>query len=163
MEHCKFTILIDVVDSNSINESVKSLINQELDFKENLQAILLVKNQEDYENSLKYQEKYPDNIIVLDETNSSYNNALTYAKGEFITFLNSKDIFKKNVLLEIEKAFSRYDVNLITIPSYRISTGGNDSLNYRFEKNKVVDLNKEPEFIHISLKSSFIKKEVLEK
>ena len=163
MEHCKFTILIDVVDSNSINESVKSLINQELDFKENLQAILLVKNQEDYENSLKYQEKYPDNIIVLDETNSSYNNALTYAKGEFITFLNSKDIFKKNVLLEIEKAFSRYDVNLITIPSYRISTGGNDSLNYRFEKNKVVDLNKDPEFIHISLKSSFIKKEVLEK
>lgn len=105
MEHCKFTILIDVVDSNSINESVKSLINQELDFKENLQAILLVKNQEDYQNSLKYQEKYPDNIIVLNETNSSYNNALTYAKGEFITFLNSKDIFKKMFCLKSKRHF----------------------------------------------------------
>lgn len=151
---------MQVTDSFSITESFNSLINQKLAFEDNLQVIFLVNTHEEYEACLKYKNKYSDNVVVLDELNSNYNNALSYAEGEYITFLNSKDFFKENVLSEVYNAFSKYDVNLITIPSYMISTNGNDALNYRFKKNEVIDLIKRPEFIHISLESSFIKREI---
>ena len=163
MENFKFTILMQVTDPFSINESFNSLVNQKLSFKDNLQVIFLVNSHEDYEACLNYQKKYSENVIVLDEENSSYNNAITNAKGDYITFLNSQDFFKEDVLSEVNKAFSKYDVNLITIPSYMIINNGNDALNYRFTKNGVFDLIKRPELIHIRLESSFIKKEVFDK
>lgn len=164
MKNFKFSILMSVNDQNSLESSFSSLLNQKLDFEDNVEVIVLIKEDEEYPEIKKYHEKYPENIVVVKNFDDDYNVALSKANGEYITFFDSHDKLTDTTLNEVVNAFSRFkDVNLVTIPKYILETNGNDSLNYRFEKNQLVDLSKQPEYIHISLKASFIKREIITK
>lgn len=64
----KFSIIMPAYNvGNYFYESIDSIINQSLDFKENVQLIIVDDSSSDnsLEIALKYQESYPDNILVL--------------------------------------------------------------------------------------------------
>lgn len=132
-------------------ECIESVINQSLDFKENIQLILI--NDESADNSekicLEYKEQYPQNIVYIKNNNCGINNsrriAIKSTLGTYINFLNAKDKWGKNALkigcemLEEHKEinfciFKRKD---LCINSSNINKGENNI------ENEIVDINNE--------------------
>ena len=148
---------------NQINDP--TLINQTFDFNK-VQLILVDDGSTDStkEIALEYENLYPNNIIVLSKENggaaSARNLGLEYATGEYIYFFDSDDIISENSLLTISKLFKKYpDVDLAVIPiMFFERKEGNHPLNFRFKnQHQVVDLFKNPEYIHLSGASAFLR------
>ena len=86
-----------------ISKALDSLINQSLDFKKNIQVIIV--NDASSDNTLQiaeeYQRNYPKNITVINnETNHgpaySRNVGLKEVKAKFVNFLDSDDYISKH-------------------------------------------------------------------
>ena len=60
----KFSIIIILNNKTHINESIDSIINQDIGFKDNVQLILVHNNalKESGEIASKYENAYPDNV-----------------------------------------------------------------------------------------------------
>lgn len=92
---------------NLIGESIESVLNQTY---ENFELIILDNASTD--NSIDVIRSYTDPRIRLYQNEQNigcYNNcnkAIEYARGEFIAFLHSDDLYDKNFLEEIVKAYN---------------------------------------------------------
>ena len=149
-----------------ISKALDSIINQSMDFKKNIQIIIVDDASSD--NTLgiavKYRRKYPDNIIVINnETNCgpahARNVGLKHVDAEFVNFLDSDDYISKHAF---KKAYiflkKNPDVDIASIPMYFFGVKkGPHNLNYKFKKTQVVDLRQHPEFIQLSGPSSFFR------
>ena len=103
MNQVKISIIMPVYnDGYVIEESLNSVMNQTL---EDIEIICV--NDGSTDNSLEilknYQSKYGDMIKIFNQENMgsgiARNNAMKYAIGEYIAFLDSDDIFiDKNAL-----------------------------------------------------------------
>ena len=164
----KFTIIMAAYNSSKwINEAIDSVINQTLDFKENIQLIIVDDGSTDNTKEIikVYLEKYNNNIKYLYQENngqaSARNYGLKYAEGEFINFLDSDDKLESNACYEVLKFYDKYeDVDVVSIPLIFFGAdAGEHILNYKFNETRLVDLLLEPSFIQLSASSSFIKKE----
>lgn len=165
-----FSIVIPIYNSKSyLKDAINSIINQTFDFKD-VQLILVDDGSSDNskEIAIEYQSKYPDNILVLSQEHngqaSALNLALEHIKGEYVNFLNSDDKLSENTLKEIYKFFSKNDdIDVVSIPMiFFEKSKANAPLNLKFtNRNRIVDLIKEPESIQLSLPSSFIRKDAL--
>lgn len=163
----KFSIIIAVYNvEDYLSECIDSVINQSLRFKENVQLILVDDGSSD--NSLKiaksYQEKYPENIIVLSQSNqgqsTARNNGLKHAKGRYVNFLDSDDYISTNTLEAVydffENHFNQVDVVAIPMTLFeRVNLP--HRLNDKFETTRVIDLEIEPNAPQLSSSSAFIK------
>ena len=166
-EAFNFSIVIAVYNSQDyLNECVDSIINQTLDFKQNTQIILVDDGSIDNskEICLEYQEKYPNNILFLSKEHegvaSARNLGLEYARGKYVNFLDSDDSLSINALEEVYEFFEQnYDkTDVVSIPMFYFEReNGVDSLNNKFNKTKIIDLEKEPQNVQYSLPSVFIK------
>ena len=92
----KFAVVMAIYNTEDfLNEAIDSVINQTLDFEENIQLILVDDGSKD--NSLKickeYQEQYPNNIVVISQENSGQaaarNNGLEYVNARYVNFLDN--------------------------------------------------------------------------
>jgi len=161
----KFSIVIAVYNAEDyLEETVNSIINQDLGFEENVQLILVDDGSSDNsgEIALSYQKIYPNNVIAVSKENggqsSARNLGLKYAEGEYINFLDSDDKLSEGSLREIYSFFKNHDVNIIAIPLVffdRIT--GDHTLNEKFICDKVVDVYKEFDYPQLSIASCFIK------
>ena len=162
----KFSIITAFFNTELyIRECIESVINQTLDFKENIQFILIDDGSSDDSSSIahEYQEKYPDNIIILEKENggpsSARNLGLKYATGEFINFLDSDDKLELNALETVLKYFGRYDVNIISIPLIFLGFDEEHPLSPKFNQNKVVNVYDDYTYPQLHISSCFIKRE----
>ncbi|AWX32297.1 hypothetical protein AW729_03885 [Methanosphaera sp. BMS] len=165
----KFSIIIAVYNTEKyLEDTILSIINQTMDFEKNIQLILVNDGSTDDSEKilLEYQKKYPDNIIVISQENqgqaNARNNGLNHAKGIFINFLDSDDILSENTLSDVYKFFiENYSkTDIVSIPIYYFERfSGSHALNDKFEKTRVINLNKEPNVLQLSMSSSFVKKE----
>lgn len=167
----RFSIIMAIYNTGHyLNQTIDSVISQTLDFEENVQLILV--NDGSIDNSLEickeYQQQYPKNIVVIDQENggqsSARNHGLEYAIGEYVNFLDSDDYLSENALEEVNSFLEEYSektdlVALPIVPFGRYSH--NHMLHYKFEKTRLIDLNKEPNNPHLHVSSSFIKREAL--
>ena len=168
-----FSIIMAVYNSEDyLEKSLNSIINQNLDFKRNVQLILV--NDGSTDNSLEilnnFQNKYPDNIIVLNQTNMGQararNNGLKHATGTYVNFLDSDDYLSTNTLKEVGNYFSKWhdEVDLIAIPQIFFDRQkGEHILNQKFTDSKIIDLNVDANNPQLSASSSFFKRDVLSK
>lgn len=155
---------------NYLDENITSLINQTLNFKDNIQLILVNDGSTDNteEICLKYQKKYPENIIYLKQDNqgqgAARNLGLNYAKGKYINFIDSDDKVSKDTFENVLKFFKTHqEIPFITIPLIFFGAqSGPHPLNYKFDKDKIVNLNKDWDQIQLHANSSFFKKELFE-
>ena len=156
-----------------LDESIRSLLNQTLSFEENIQLILIDDGSSD--NSIKvaqkYQEKFPNNILIFSKKNggvaSARNLGLKYASGDYLNFMDSDDIISTDTFEKVNNFFSKYqsnDYDLVAIPvEFFESNSGEHFLNYKFEESELdfVDLNKNPEYYQCFTHSIFIKKDAI--
>ncbi|OED29875.1 hypothetical protein NL43_05940 [Methanosphaera sp. WGK6] len=155
-----------------LDESINSVINQSIGFENNIQLILVDDGSAD--NSLKiaekYQQQYPNNIIVLSQENQgpavARNNGLKYIQGKYVNFLDSDDYLSKEVLKEVDEFFNKHydEVDLVAIPiKYFDRRGGDHRLNDKFKTTRVIDLTKELNSPQLSASSSFFKNNLFNK
>ena len=167
----KFSIVTAVYNvAEYIDTLIKSIVNQDIGFRENIELILVDDGSSDKSGSLidKWAAKYPENIIAIHKKNSGVSSArnagLKIAHGEILNFADGDDKFEKTAFRRVMDFFEHHgnetDVAAIPIIYFDLSHG-NHLLNGKFSKGtRVVDLEAEPESIHIHANSSFIKREI---
>ena len=167
----KFSIVMATYNSSKwINEAVNSVINQTLDFKENIQLIIVDDGSTDNTGNLckEYAKEYPNNIEYIYQENngqaSARNQGLKYVKGEYVNFLDSDDKLELNACSEVLNFYKEYEdeVDVVSMPLVFFGASNDEHiLNYKFETTRLVDLLEEPTFIQLSASSAFIKKDAL--
>ena len=165
-----FSVIISIYNTGKyLDDSIGSLLNQTINFYENIQIILV--NDGSIDNSeeicMNYRDKFPDNIIYIKKKNeglsSSRNLGLEYAKGEFINFLDPDDLWSENSFKYAAKFF-RLNPNIdIVAGRMKFFEERNDyhPLDYKFYKSRIIDLNDEYNCIHLSAASSFFRRNAI--
>ena len=152
-----------------IEEAIGSLINQSFDFNK-VQLILVDDGSTDNsrEIALKYQSKYPNNILVLSKENggqaSARNYGLKYVEGEYVNFLDPDDKLSKNTLNAVYNFFNNNnDIDLVSIPLYFFERKeGSHILNSKFvDNNRIVNLSESVFDIQLSAPALFVKNKTL--
>lgn len=163
----KISVVMAVYNSERyVAEAIDSVINQSLDFKKHIQLILV--NDKSTDNTLdileKYQRQYPDNIVLItNEKNMgpafSRNRGLEYVKGKYVNFLDSNDYISKDAFKRACKFLDKYyEVNIVSIPIHFFGVKrGPHNLNFKYEKNQLVNLITDPQYIQLSGASSFFR------
>ena len=167
----KFSIIIPVYNSeNYLVESINSIINQTLNFENNVEIILIDDGSVDNstEICLSYQKQYPKNIQFFSTSHKGIANArnvgLEHASGKYINFLDSDDLLSQNTLNEVYKFFEKNfnETDVVSIPMYYFErTDDSHELNYKYESSRVINLNQDPNNPQISISSTFIKKDAI--
>ena len=162
-----FSVIISIYNTGRyLNDSIGSLLNQTINFYDNIQIILV--NDGSTDNSeeicLNYRDKYSNNIIYVFKKNeglsSARNMGLKYAKGDFINFLDPDDLWSNNSFKFAAKFFRlNPNIDLVT-GRMKFFEASNDyhPLDYKFYESRIIDLNKEYSCIHLSVASSFFRR-----
>lgn len=162
----KFSVVIPIYKVEEyLEETIESVINQDIGFKDNIQIILV--NDDSPDNSeqicLKYREMYPNNIIYVKKENggvsSARNKGIEYIEGKYTNFLDSDDKWELDVFTKAYKMFEKNDdVDVIGVRQ-KYFEAENDflSLDYKFNRDKVVDIFNSYDHIQLSVTSGFIR------
>ncbi|WP_099225200.1 bifunctional glycosyltransferase/CDP-glycerol:glycerophosphate glycerophosphotransferase [Listeria costaricensis] len=167
----KLSIIMAVYNvEDYIEEAIDSLLNQSVNFIYNVQLILVNDGSEDSSGKIadEYARKYPANIMSIDKKNggvsSARNKGLEFAQGEYVNFMDPDDKLKEDAL---ERLFlfirKNPDINVIAFPLFffEAKTGGH-MLNYKFDRERIVDIEKQHKDIIMSLGATIIKREKFE-
>lgn len=165
----KISIIIPFYNSaNYLKDTINSIINQTIDFK-NIQLILVNdgSNDNSEEICLRYKKKH-DNIVYLKRENkgvsSARNEGLNFVEGKYVNFIDSDDKWSKDALAYMynfmEQNYSEVDFVSARIKNFEAN---NDYhyLDYKFEKTRVIDIEKEPDMIIFHVASSLFKNEAI--
>ena len=162
----KFSVIIPIYNVEEyLEETIISVINQDIGFKENIQIILVNDGSPDNSEAicLKYKEMYPENVVYVYQDNSGVsaarNNGLNYVEGEFINFLDSDDKWEKDVFTKAYKMYREHDdIDVIGVrQKFFEAISSYPSLDYKFNKDKVVDIFNAPDHIQLSVTSGFFR------
>ena len=153
---------------NYLDETINSVLNQTLTFKDNIELILVDDGSTDSTKEVckKYAALYPNNITYIRQENQGQgparNLGMKYAKGKYVNFLDSDDKFSKNAFENVLNFFKKHDeIPFITVPLiFFDAQEGNHPLNYKFDKDKIIDLLKDWNNIQLHANSSFFKREL---
>ena len=149
-----------------ISHAINSIINQTLDFKKNIQLIIVDDASTDHTLKIAeyYQKNYPGNIQVFsNKTNHGVaytrNIGLKHVQGEYVNFLDSDDYITNNTFAKVTEFFKQYgDTDIVSIPIYFFGDlKGDHNLNFKYEKTQLINLLKQPEYIQLSGASSFFR------
>ncbi|WP_406536389.1 CDP-glycerol:glycerophosphate glycerophosphotransferase [Methanobrevibacter sp.] len=169
----EFAIVMAIYNTGDyLNQAIDSIVNQTIGFEDNVQLILVNDGSEDNcgEICLGYQERFPDNIVVLNQENAGQaaarNNGFEHVNAKYVNFADSDDFFSLNALEEVygffEEHFDETDVVSIPITFFgRLNEG--HMLNGKFHETRVIDLNDEPDNPQLHTNSAFIKSDVFSK
>ena len=154
-----------------IGESLDSIIKQSIGFKKNIQIIIVNDASQDNTKNIceSYVEKYPNNIkLINNEKNMgpafTRNRGLGIVEGKYVNFLDSDDHISKNAFEKVYDFFENNEnIDIVSIPiSFFGYKRGNHPLNYKFERNGIVNLMEDPNYVQLSAASSFIRYSKLE-
>lgn len=156
---------------NYIDEAISSVINQSLDFKNNIEIILVDDGSTDDTAEIceRYVDLYPENIKYFFKENggqaSARNFGLKYVRGKYVNFLDADDKFMECTLENVFDFFEQHysEIDLVSVPMYFFERQtGNHPLNYKYKKDKVADLNFQWYYPQLATNSAFFKREVFE-
>ena len=169
----KVSVIIPIYNVEEyLEKTILSIINQSLGFKENIQMILVNDGSPDNseEICLKYQDKYPDNIVYVKQRNAGVsvarNKGLEYVQGEYVNFLDSDDIWSKDAF---KKGYKMFDVNPdIDLVFFRVkffeASNKYHVLDYMFQNGDfVTDVNEDYQCIKLQSCSLLIRSSAIKK
>lgn len=171
----KFSIIVDVYNcENYIKKSIDSVLNQSINFEENVQLIIIDKDSSDKTLDIlyEYQNSYPNNILIFTKEffKESYNlsQVYDYITGEYVTFLSNKDHFTKNTLKDISMFLKNNpSENVVSIPINNPSNKNDMELNNKFnnipDSGDSIEITEKLDFIQNFLISNFIKFDTLKR
>lgn len=170
----KFSIIVDCNFNGNFEEGIESIINQSLNFEDNIYIIFIDSNGNlnNMKNALRYQKAYPKNILTLFDINCDfeiknkcsylYNLAIKHAPSIFINFMNegkfSKDLLEKVNDFAFNNQTTDYD--FISVPIKNIENETKKHfLDYKFENNIILNPLDDKQYIQTRINNVFIKKE----
>lgn len=168
----KFSIITAVYNIELfLEETIESVLNQDIGFKKNVQMILIDDGSKDASGKIcdKYQGEYPDNIVVVHKTNggvsAARNEGVKYIKGEYVNFLDGDDKLTPNTLRLVYKKFKKWEdkTDIITIPlCFFDGANGEHILNNKFNNgDRVIFLEEEYDKPLLSMSASFVKSSII--
>lgn len=172
MVEFNFSVVIAAYNSDLwISKTIKSLIDQTLDFEDNIQIVIVNDASTDNTGQIcqQYKAKYPKNIkYIVNEENlgpsATRNIGLKQASGKYINFLDSDDYVSITTFRSILNFYNKYGdiVDLVSIPIYFFGEKeGEHILNFKYNENKVVNLFEYPNHIQLSSASCFFKRKAI--
>lgn len=169
----KFSIVMAIYNVEKyLEEAILSVVNQDIGFEESVQLILVNDGSPDNSNIIceKYKNKYSNNIVYIEKENggvsSARNLGKSLAEGKYINFLDSDDKLELNALSIVYDFFEKNidDIDIVAIPQYFFEgKTGPHHLIYKFKESEIIDINKNYNYIQLSVTSSFIKQSTMEK
>ncbi len=170
----KFSVIIPIYNVELyLAETIDSVIDQTIGFKDNIQMILVNDGSPDNSEKicLEYAKKYPENIIYVKQENAGVsaarNTGIPYAEGKYINFLDSDDKWDSHAFKKIynffEEHYNETDVVAGRIRQFDANTNYH-VLDYKFKPGmRVADLTDENEFdsIQLHVTSAVIKAEAI--
>ena len=155
-----------------VAEAIESIINQTLGFKKNIQLILV--NDKSTDSTLEileeYQDKWPENItLITNDINMgsahSRNVGLEHVDAKYVNFCDSDDIMSKDAFRTAYNFLEKYwEVNIASIPIYYFGVKrGAHNLNFKYEKDQIINVITDPQYIQLSGASAFFRYEKLKK
>lgn len=168
----KFSIIVPIYNSEKyLKECIESIVNQqEINFEEDVQLILINDGSSDSSELIinDYIKMYNQNIKYVKQDNkgvsAARNMGLKFVRGKYVNFLDSDDMLSSDTLSSVEKFFLDYDndIDVVSIPIYFFE-GKNKAhlLNYKFNKDDIVDIEKNYDFIQMSISGTFIKADII--
>ncbi len=163
----KFSIVIPVYNVEKyLSETVDSVIDQTIGFKENIQIIFVNDGSPDNSEEIckAYQKKYPDNIVYVKQENAGVsaarNTGIKYVEGKYVNFLDSDDCWKKDALATIYKFFEKHydEIDVVGARKKFFDASNNyHYLDYKFRETRVEDLLSNYEMIQMDVTAAVIK------
>ncbi|MBR5662643.1 MAG: glycosyltransferase [Bacilli bacterium] len=165
----RFTVIMAIYNVEKyLEEAINSVINQSLDFKKNIQIVLVNDGSPDNSEDIckKYIRLYPNNIKYIKKVNggvsSARNAGLEIADGEIINFLDSDDYFSKNAFKKVDDFFKKYknktDVVALNLINFEASSGSWVNKDF-FSTTRIIDMKSEYHFMQCQVGASFIKRD----
>lgn len=172
LENAKFSVIIPIYKVEGyLEETIESVVNQTIGFKENIQLILVNDGSPDNseEICLKYKKLYPENIIYVKQKNSGVssarNNGLKFATGEFVNFLDSDDkwnfdAFEKVKVFFEENTDYNFDFVACRLNFFEARKGFSHPMDFKFRKgNRIINILEEPNSLILHVSSCFFRRE----
>ncbi|MFS0664456.1 glycosyltransferase family 2 protein [Bacillus mojavensis] len=168
-----FSIIMPIYNSEYyLRDSIESVINQSIGFKENIELILIDDGSVDSSPQICefFKNLYPNNIKILRIENSGPSAARNCGlsnvseKSKIIGFLDSDDVFSQNALQNVYNFFcDSEDVNIAVLPVYYTGEKeGEHKLNNRFGKGtRVINILNDYKAIHFYIGGTFYRKHIL--
>lgn len=169
----KISVIIPVYNAEEyLKETIESILNQTMIFKDNIQMVLINDGSIDKSDKIcnKYKNKYPENIVYINKKNEGVsvtrNLGMKYAEGKYINFLDSDDMWDKTAF---ENAYNMLEKNSdVDMVSCRVKffdlKNGYHVLDYRFEEGtRIVDINEEEDCIQTFIGTVFFRAESIMK
>lgn len=167
-----FSVIMPVYNVGEyVEESLKSVLAQNIGF-DKIRLIIINDGSTDNSGEIcsAFAAKHPGNVIYIEKENggvsSARNMGLDLARGKYITFLDSDDLWEHDVLSKVyaffEKHYDEIDIVNIPLEHFDAKTGPHFT-NFRFEKTGIVDIDEKPEFITQCCNSAFYKNEAAKK
>lgn len=163
----KISVVMAVYNKEKyVAQAIESIISQTLDFEKNIQLILVNDKSSDNTRDVleKYQAKYPQNIILINNEKNrgsaySRNCGLKYVEGKYVNFLDSDDYMSKDAFKTACEFLDKYyEVNIVSIPIVYVGVKrGDHNLNFKYEKDQVVNVMDDPAYIQLSGASAFFR------
>ncbi len=166
----EFSIIMPVYNVEMyLEESIQSLIDQTLDFRSNVELILINDCSSDgsHEICKKYSEDYENIKYVSRDTNGGLsqvrNDGIEIAEGRILTFMDSDDIYLPNTLKKVSEYFNDHNLEIVTLGIRYFERLTHDYPRYKiFEKtSQVVDMNIDPDKYFITSAATFYSREVI--
>lgn len=162
----KFSVVMAVYNvAPFIREAVDSLIEQSIGFDQ-IQLILVDDGSTDESGRIcdEYAQKYPENVEVHHKKNggvsSARNCGLEYVKGQYVNFMDPDDKISPEAFLAVYRFFEQHkeETDVVSIPIlFFDARTGEHMLNDKYKRGtRIIDLDKEPASIQLSVNSAFI-------
>lgn len=151
-----------------LEKMIESIIRQSIGF-ENIQLILIDDGSQDLSGSIcdSYAAKYPENIIVVHKENggvsSARNEGLNYISGAYINFTDADDFLETDALEKMYRYLKKYaaQIDLVAIPLQYYGNSKIHPLDYKFRKTKIVNLEKQYDYVQLSISSVLVKSDCM--
>lgn len=153
-----------------LEEMIESIIRQTIGFQ-NIQLILVNDGSRDKSGTIcdRYASRYPDNVVAVHKENggvsSARNEGLKHIRGEYVNFTDSDDMLEDDAL-EKMYAFLKKNEKWIDVAAIKMvyfgGREGGHSLNYKFNKTRILELRRDYMHIQLSMSSAMIKSSCFE-
>lgn len=173
-EKYKFSVVVPIYNAEIyLEETITSVLEQDIGFLENIQIILVNDGSTDAseEVCLKYQKKYPDNIVYVKQQNAGVsaarNHGMKYVEGKYVNFLDADDKWSANAFSEVYDFFEQHqeEINLVSCKQefFEAKTGQHPLSREKYDSSGVIDILYDYSKIQFHVSASFVKASEMEK
>ncbi|MGV9184424.1 bifunctional glycosyltransferase/CDP-glycerol:glycerophosphate glycerophosphotransferase [Arcanobacterium canis] len=173
IENPLFSIVIPVYNTeNYVAEAIESIVRQSSNMFSRTEVLLVDDGSTDQSARIcqGFVDRYPANIKLLRKENSgtsaSKNLGIEHARGEYVGFLDSDDLYEPNMLADVSAMFAQHrEVQVASVPmKFFGSRSGAHRLNKKFNPGtRVIDVRDDWQDVQLSSASSFVRRELLER